>query len=40
MLYYLQHGIEIFRDYSLPLAVIVVIWKFLKKDTKCRQIDL
>ena len=38
MPYYLQHGIEIFRDYLLLLDVTVQVWK-VGKNVKCRQND-
>ena len=36
--YYLRHGSEIFRDYSLPLDVTVLVWK-LGENAKCLQHD-
>ena len=38
MPYYLQHGIEIFRGYSLLLDVTVLVWK-VGTNVKCRQND-
>ena len=39
MPYYLQHGIEVFSDYSLLLDVPVLVWKLKKNNAKYRQND-
>ena len=38
MPYYLRHGIDIFRDYSLLLDVTILAWK-VGKNVKCCQND-